>query len=66
MSSPACPRIRWRPSAAFSHTAGELHYVQDTGAGVTYVEGDSTGDGHADFSIAVHGLVDFSVGDFVL
>ena len=53
-------------SAFSGTTAGELRYVQDAGAGVTYLEGDYNGDGHADFSIAVTGLVDFTTGDFVL
>ncbi len=49
---------------AFTNVAGQLHYVQ-TG-GNTYVEGDTNGDGTADFSIRLNGLINLVGADFVL
>jgi hypothetical protein len=51
-------------SAAFSGTAGELRFEQVDGN--TFVSGDVNGDGVADFSIQVNGLVNFSAVDFIL
>jgi trimeric autotransporter adhesin len=51
-------------SGAFSHTAGELRYAQISGN--TYVQGDTDGDGQADFWIRLDGLHALAVGDFVL
>jgi hypothetical protein len=42
----------------------QLHYAQ--AAGNTYVEGDTDGDGLADFVIALTGLHALAAGDFVL
>jgi Ca2+-binding RTX toxin-like protein len=49
---------------AFSGAAGELHYMQE--GGNTFVEGDVTGDGVADFAIQFTGLNDFAGTDFML
>ena len=49
---------------AFSSTAGEVRYYQRTGN--TYVQGDVDGDGVADFTMRVNGLVTFTVDDFAL
>ncbi len=52
------------PRSSSSSTAGELRYVQrDT---FTMLQGDTNGDGLADFAIRIEGLSDFLVGDFVL
>jgi Ca2+-binding RTX toxin-like protein len=51
-------------TAAFSHTAGELHY--STGGGVTWIEGDTNGDGTADFAIYLAGNHTLDAGDFIL
>jgi Ca2+-binding RTX toxin-like protein len=51
-------------TGAFSNTAGELRYEQISGN--TYVEGDTNGDGLADFMIRVDGLHTFTSGDFGL
>jgi Ca2+-binding RTX toxin-like protein len=51
-------------TAAFSNTAGELRYEQISGN--TYVEGDTNGDGVADFMIRVDGLHTLVSGDFGL
>ncbi|MGE5564332.1 MAG: tail fiber protein [Bacillota bacterium] len=49
---------------AFGHTAGELRYEQISGK--TFVEGDTDGDGNADFMICLTGTVALSSGDFAL
>ncbi len=49
---------------AFTHVAGQLHYVQEGGA--TFVEGDTNGDGLADFSLRLTGTISLVAGDFVL
>jgi serralysin len=51
-------------SNAFSHTAGELRYAQISGN--TYVQGDTNGDGVADFWIRLDGLHTMAGGDFIL
>jgi Ca2+-binding RTX toxin-like protein len=54
----------WIGSGAFTGVAGQLHYAQAGGS--TYVEGDTNGDGVADFVIALTGLHTLVAGDFVL
>jgi hypothetical protein len=49
---------------AFTHTAGELHYVQNSG--FTFVEGDTDGNGTADFAITLIGTYALAGADFVL
>jgi Ca2+-binding RTX toxin-like protein len=51
-------------TGAFTNTAGELRYEQISGN--TYVEGDTNGDGVADFMIRVDGLHTLTSGDFGL
>lgn len=46
--------------------AGDLGFYQDTGANVTYVQGDVNGDGNGDFSIVVTGIHTFTASDFTL
>jgi serralysin len=49
-------------NAAFTHVAGEIHaMVQDT---QTVVEGDTNGDGRADFAITLLGVVDLGAANF--
>jgi Ca2+-binding RTX toxin-like protein len=52
----------------FHHKAGELHFV--TKLGFVVVEGDTNGDGKADFQIEVHNAADnlatLAKGDFIL
>jgi len=50
--------------SAFDGHAGELRYEQISGN--TYVEGDTNGDGVADFMIRVDGLHTLTSGDFAL
>jgi len=51
-------------SGAFTGVAGQIHYVQ--AGGNTYVEGDTDGDGSADFVIRLDGLISLVAGDVVL
>ncbi len=57
-------------TAAFSHTAGELHYTKLDFAGTaddkTVVAGDVNGDGLADFQIELSQLITLTKADFVL
>lgn len=56
--------------AAFHNIAGELHALKQnlpgTAHDVTIVEGDTNGDGVADFQIELKGLINLVKGDFVL
>jgi Ca2+-binding RTX toxin-like protein len=51
-------------NAAFGHHAGELRYYQQSG--VTYVAGDTNGDGVADFAVRIDGLFTIHANDLVL
>ncbi len=51
-------------AGAFTGVAGQLHYAQAGGS--TYVEGDTNGDGVADFVIALTGTINLVASDFVL
>ena len=51
-------------TGAFTGVARQLHYLHD--GGNTYVEGDTDGDGLADFVIRLDGLINLINGDFVL
>ena len=48
----------------FTHSAGQLHAFWQ--GGQTIVEGDTNGDGKADFSIALDGHLTLGAGDFIL
>jgi serralysin len=54
---------------AFSHEAGELHFVKHNRPGTvndkTFVEGDVNGDGKADFRVELTGNIHLTHGDFV-
>ncbi|WP_374089091.1 cadherin-like domain-containing protein [Methylomicrobium lacus] len=54
----------WIGSSAFTHVAGQLHYVLDNGNAI--VEGDVNGDGSADFQIELVGITDLQASNFVL
>jgi Ca2+-binding RTX toxin-like protein len=51
-------------NAAFSNTAGELRYYDD--GTDTWVQGDTNGDGMADFEIALTGVLTLVATDFIL
>lgn len=64
LNVPGNEAFTWIGGAAFSSTAGELRTYFD---GVdTWVQGDTTGDGVADFEIRFDGSVTLAAGDFVL
>lgn len=46
--------------------AGDLGVYKDTGANITYVQGDTNGDGQFDFSVQVMGLPTLTASSFVL
>src|SRR5205807_2708294 len=52
-------------TAAFHGAAGELNYFYNSSTGVTTLQGDTNGDGVADFAIDLTSNVLFSVSDFV-
>ena len=52
-------------SGAFTSTAGQLHYVINGSGGVN-IEGDTNGDGVADFSIVVDHIGSLAAGDLIL
>ena len=45
---------------------GQLHVIQDSAAGVTYIEGNTGGDASPEFVIVVRGLQTFTASDFIL
>ena len=51
-------------TAAFSHTAGELHL--DIGSKAMLLSGDTNGDGLADFAIRIDGTTPIELADLVL
>lgn len=57
-------KFTWIGIAAFTGTPGQLHYVQLNGN--TFDEGNTDGDGTADFVIRLTGLHALVAGDFVL
>lgn len=57
-------KFRFIGDAAFSGAPRELRYTQV--GGNTFVEGDTNGDGDADFLIRLNGLHDLMASDFVL
>jgi Ca2+-binding RTX toxin-like protein len=54
----------WIGDAAFNGVAGQLRYTHV--GGMTYVEGDTDGDGVADLVVALTGMIDLVAADFAL
>ncbi|MCE3269814.1 MAG: calcium-binding protein [Ramlibacter sp.] len=54
----------WIGNGAFTGVARQLHYVQQ--GGKTFVEGDTNGDGAADFFITLTGTIDLVAADIAL
>jgi serralysin len=52
-------------TSAFGNVAGQLRYLI-TSSGNTLVEGDTNGDGMADFALFLSGAVTLANGDFIL
>ena len=63
-------KFHWIGGADFHHLKGELHFGKVNKPGIahdkTIVEGDTNGDGKADFQIELSGLIHLSKADFVL
>ncbi|NOJ47785.1 M10 family metallopeptidase C-terminal domain-containing protein [Bradyrhizobium archetypum] len=53
-------------TAAFSGTAGELNYFYNNTTGLTTLQGDTNGDGVADFAIDFTGSVNLVRADFLM
>jgi Ca2+-binding RTX toxin-like protein len=49
---------------AFTGRSGQIRFTQGAGNAWTLVEGDTDGDGAADFAIRLDGNIDLTVGDF--
>ncbi len=56
--------FKWIGKSNFHEKKGELHYVVKNGN--AYVEGDTNGDGEADFAILVKNVTKLNAGDFDL
>ncbi len=57
--------FRFIGTSAFSGSAGQLNYSYNSSLGVTVIQGDTNGDGIADFAIDLAGNVTVSAGDFI-
>ena len=56
-------QFRFLATAAFSGAAGELNYFYNSSTGVTTLQGDTNGDGVADFAIDLTGNIAISLYD---
>jgi serralysin len=58
-------QFKFLATAAFSGAAGELNYFYNSSTGVTTLQGDTNGDGVADFAIDLTGNVAINLADLV-
>ena len=58
-------QFKFLATAAFSGAAGELNYFYNSSTGVTTLQGDTNGDGVADFAIDLTGNVTITSSDIV-
>jgi serralysin len=58
-------QFKFLAAAAFSGAAGELNYFYNSSTGVTTLQGDTNGDGVADFAIDLTGNVSISLLDLI-
>ena len=58
-------QFKFIATAGFHGAAGELNYFYNGAAGVTTLQGDTNGDGVADFAIDLTGNVALSAADFI-
>ena len=58
-------QFKFLATAAFSGAAGELNYFYNSSTGVTTLQGDTNGDGVADFAIDLTGNVSISLSDLI-
>ena len=56
--------FRFIGSSGFDHSAGELNYSYNATLGITVLQGDTNGDGVADFTIDLTGHLTLTIGDF--
>ena len=63
-STPAHDAFHFLGGAALDGSAGALDYYYDSAHGVTVLQGDTNGDGTADFAIDLTGNIALGVGDF--
>jgi serralysin len=56
-------QFKFLATAAFDGAAGELNYFYNSSTGVTTLQGDTNGDGVADFAIDLTGNVSISLSD---
>ena len=58
-------QFKFLATAAFSGAAGELNYFYNSSTGVTTLQGDTNGDGVADFAIDLTGNVTLHTADLI-
>ncbi|MBR1277686.1 M10 family metallopeptidase C-terminal domain-containing protein [Bradyrhizobium sp. AUGA SZCCT0283] len=58
-------QFKFLATASFSGAAGELNYFYNSSTGVTTLQGDTNGDGVADFAIDLTGNVAISLADLI-
>ncbi|UPK02139.1 M10 family metallopeptidase C-terminal domain-containing protein [Bradyrhizobium sp. 170] len=58
-------QFKFLATAAFSGAAGELNYFYNSSTGVTTLQGDTNGDGVADFAIDISGNVAINAADLL-
>jgi serralysin len=58
-------QFRFIGAAAFSNAAGQLNYIYNSSTGVTTLQGDTNGDGVADFAIDLTGNIAITLNDIV-
>ena len=64
-SSGSYDQFRFIATAAFHGAAGELNYFHNSSTGVTTLQGDTNGDGVADFAIDISGNVTINAADLL-
>ena len=58
-------QFKFLATAAFSGAAGELNYFYNSSTGVTTLQGDTNGDGVADFAIDLTGNIAINLADLI-
>ena len=64
-SSGSYDQFKFIATAAFHSVAGELNYFYNSSTGVTTLQGDTNGDGGADFAVDLTGNVSISLVDLI-
>ena len=58
-------QFKFIATAAFNGAAGELNYFYNSSTGVTTLQGDTNGDGVADFAIDLTGNITINLADLI-